>query len=249
MQLDSQSFQLFLQPQFCIFRTSDGITVFSMADKPHFLRNIPIAWEGEAAPEVPEFPPALEIGAQAVSSAILGGINGILKEGMTNYQDLQNGKLDQKQFTYRLVRKGSQAAFQSGSKAVAALTMRQGMVYAAKKMGSKSLLGLARRHTMVSVCYGIVDQSIDTVKFYRGELDTTGFKIQTSENVGSTGGAIGGAALGAALGSVVPGLGTMAGALLGMLGAASGASVGKSVGEKWFGEDNNSENPPASPKE
>lgn len=220
-----------------------------MADKPHFLRNIPIAWEGEAPPEVPEFPPAMEIGAQAVSSAILGGINGMLKEGMTNFQDLQEGKLDQKQFTYRIVRKGSQAAFQGGSKAVAALTMRQGFIYAAKKIGSKSLLGIARRHTMVSICYGIVDQGIDTVKYYRGDLDSTGFKIQTSENVGSTGGAIGGAALGAAVGSVVPGLGTMAGALLGMLGAASGASVGKSVGEKWFGEENNVENPPGSDQE
>lgn len=213
-----------------------------MADKPHILRNIPIIWEGETPPETPEFPPALEIGAQAVSSAILGGINGMLKEGMANFQDLQDGRLDQKQFTYRLVRKGSQMAMQQGSKAVAALTMRQGLIYAARKIGARRLLGIARNHAMVSVCYGIVDQGVDTYKFYQGELDSPQYKVQTSQNVGSTGGAIGGAAIGAVMGSAIPGFGTLAGAFLGMVGAAGGASLGKSMGEKWFLEE---QSPPA----
>lgn len=220
-----------------------------MKDRLYILRNIPILWEGETPPETPEFPPALEIGAQAVSSAILGGINGMLKEGMANIQDLQDGRLDQKQFTYRLVRKGSQTAIQQGAKAVSALTMRQGLIYAARKIGIRRLVQMSRSHTMLSVCYGIVDQGIDTFKYYQGDLDSTQYKIQTSQNVGATSGAIGGAAIGAVMGSAIPGIGTLAGACLGMIGSAGGASVGKSVGERWFQDESDDGSTQDSPQE
>ncbi|MDP5171475.1 MAG: hypothetical protein NWR72_14615 [Bacteroidia bacterium] len=220
-----------------------------MADNNHVLRNIPIIWEGEAPPEVPDFPPALEIGAQAVSSAILGGINGMVREGMDQFEAYQTGKLDHKQYTYRIVRKGSEAAMKQGSKAVAALTMRQGLIFAAKKMGAKRLLVFAKGSAMISVAYGVVDQGVDTYKYFQGELKEVEFKVQTSQNVGSTGGAIGGAAMGALLGSAVPGLGTVMGAFLGMLGSASGASLGKAIGEKWFIEEENTSSSDHSAKE
>ncbi len=208
-----------------------------MTDHSRIVRHIPIIWEGESPPDFPEFPPALEIGAQAASSAILGGINGMMREGMANMEEFREGRIDQKQFTYRVIRKGSETAVQYGSKAVAALTMRQGLIYAAKKIGARKFLTAARSHAMVSVCYGVVDQGMDTFKYYRGDLDATQYKVQTSQNVGSTGGAIGGAAIGAVIGSAVPGVGTVFGAMMGMLGAASGASIGKSVGEKMFAEE------------
>ncbi len=203
-----------------------------------FIRHIPIIWEGEAPPEMPDLPPAVEIGAQAISSAVIGGLNGMIKEGMASFQALQEGKIDQKQFTYRVIRKGTAGAVQQGSKSAAALTMRQGLIYTAKKIGSRRFLAFSKSHAVFSVCYGVVDQGIHTYQFFQGKLDEVQYKVQTTENIGSTGGAISGAALGAFLGSTVPGLGTVMGALIGMAGASGGASLGKSFGEKWFGKDN-----------
>ncbi len=197
---------------------------------------IPIIWEGDPDPGLPNLPPALEIGAQALSSAIVGGLQGMIREGTDSFEALRTGKIDQKQFTYRIIRKGSESAVKQGSKALAAMSLREGMLYAAKRIGSKGLLRAARSNSAVAVCFGLVDQAVDTYRYTQGAVDKASYQVRTSENVGSTGGAIGGALAGAALGSVVPGMGTMMGALMGMLGSASGASLGRSLGEKWFGK-------------
>lgn len=199
---------------------------------------IPILWEGESdAPVLPELPPALEIGAQAATAALIGGMNGMMREGAARFQDLQSGKLDQKQFTYRLIRKGTESALTSGTKAAAAIGMKHGVVFAAKRIGARQVLRFARSNAFTAICYGVVDQTGDTIKYFRGELNVTAYKVQTTENLGGTSGALGGAALGAVVGSVVPGIGTSIGMLLGMLGAAGGANIGKTLGKKWFGEE------------
>ena len=213
-----------------------------MSQKKSF--SIPVIWEGDPDPGLPNVPPALEIGAQALSSAVIGGLQGMIREGSDSFEALRSGKIDQKQFTYRVIRKGSESAVKQGSKALAAMSLREGMIYAAKRMGSGSLLRAMRSGSAVAVCFGVVDQAVDTYRYTRGEVDKASYQVRTSENVGSTGGAIGGALAGAAIGSVVPGVGTMMGAVMGMLGSASGASLGRSLGEKWFGK--KEENPSGS---
>ena len=208
---------------------------------------VPITWEGELdAPEPIELPPAAEIAFSAATNAILGGINMMIKEGMNSYEDYASGKIDQKQYTYRVMVKGSAAAAKSGGKTVVALSLKEGVKVFAKKLGAEGFKRFARSNAMTAIAFGVVDQGADTYKYYKGELNESQYKINSSENLGGTGGAIGGAAVGAMLGSVVPGLGTGAGALLGslmgMLGAAGGATMGKSIGENLFGEHATDEN-------
>lgn len=202
--------------------------------------SIPIIWEGEdELPEMP-FPPAMELAFGAATNAILGGMQGMMKEGVDSYPDYSSGKIDQNQYTYRVFVKGTQTAITSGSKTVVALGVKEGAKVVAKKIGKESIMRFARSNAMTAIAFGLVDQGTDTYKWSQGQMSESDFKIKTSENVGSTSGSIGGAAIGAILGSVVPGLGTGAGAAIGymagMLGASGGASLGKSVGEYFFAD-------------
>ncbi|MEL6674000.1 MAG: hypothetical protein AAFR61_17485 [Bacteroidota bacterium] len=221
------------------------------ARSPQFPKaiQIPIAWEGEDnPPELPELPAPMEIGLAAATNAIMGGLNGMIREGARSLEEYQNGNIDQKQYTYRIVTKGSQAAVTTGAKTVLAMGLKEGAKAVAKRMGSDSLKRFVRGGAMTSICFGIVDQGTATYQWSQGALTDAGYKVKTSENVGGTGGAIGGAAIGAMIGSVVPGLGTgagfLVGSMMGMLGAAGGAAMGKSLGETWFPEETKEETPP-----
>lgn len=213
---------------------------------------VPIAWEGENdAPQPIPLPPAMDIAISAGSNALLGGINGMIKEVTISYPEYKSGKIDQKQFTYRVMTKGGQTAAKSGGKTVVALSLKEGVKAMAQKIGSEGFKRFAKSGSMTMIAFGIVDQSADTYKFYKGEITETQYKINTSENIGGTGGAIGGAAVGAMLGSVIPGLGTSVGFILGgvmgMLGQSSGASFGKSLGESIFLEGGTEDDTPSEP--
>ncbi|MCI4668757.1 MAG: hypothetical protein MRZ79_11525 [Bacteroidia bacterium] len=202
---------------------------------------VPIEWESlDNPPEAPSLiPPIVEIPISAASAALITGVQAMMQEAGKSFQDWQNGKIDETQFTYRIIHKGSKGAVKGGVRTAGALGLSQGIKFAvAKKWGEEIAKRLTRHNLLGSICFGLVDQTTDTVNWMNGKLDVRDYKVKSVENVGSTGGAIGGAAVGSVLGSVVPGLGTGAGALIGgmlsMMGAMSGASIAKSLGEEWF---------------
>ncbi len=206
---------------------------------PRKIYFVPIEWEGQDAPDTPEIPILIEIPISAASAALITGVQAMLQEGSRSMGEWQSGKIDEKQFTYRVVHKASQGALKGGGRTLGALGLSEGIRKAvAHKWGEHIARRLTRYNLLGSVCFGIVDQTGDTFKWVNGKLTLRDYKVKSVENVGGTGGAIGGAALGSMLGSIVPGLGTGTGALIGgmlsMMGAMGGASLGKSIGEEWF---------------
>ncbi|WNJ19965.1 hypothetical protein [Pontibacter sp. G13] len=202
--------------------------------------HIPIIWEGmDDQPDGIEIPIAADIGIRAALEFVISGVNGMLKEGALKYDDFKDGKLDEKQFTYRVVSKGTESAVIGGIRTASALTLSEGAKRAILRVwGPKALLRLTRFNVVTSVAYGVVNQGLHTFHLYNGKLTDQQYKVKSAENIGSTGGAIGGAAAGAMLGSVVPGMGTAMGAVVGMMlammGAAGGAALGKEMGEEYF---------------
>ncbi|RMG54771.1 MAG: hypothetical protein D6722_28630 [Bacteroidetes bacterium] len=213
-------------------------------------RHIPIEWEGQDLPDLPEtLPIGADIVLRAFVDAIGSGINSMAQEGSAHFQAFKEGKIDEKQFTYRMVSKASEAALKGGTRTGAALVLSEGAKRAiAKRWGEAVVRRFTRYNVLTSVAFGLVDQGTHTYKYYKGELDPKAYKVKTTENAGSTGGAIAGATAGAVLGSVIPGLGTGAGALMGymmsVLGSIGGANLGRSLGEEWFSEKSPSDDPP-----
>ncbi|MEO0899175.1 MAG: hypothetical protein AAFY71_22375 [Bacteroidota bacterium] len=200
---------------------------------------VPIAWEGDDVPETPALPSIIEIPIGAASAALITGIQAAMQEGNNSMQEWRDGKINEAQYTNRIVHKGTQGAMKGGIRTAGAIGLSQGLRMAiTKKWGEQVLKRLTRFNFLGSVCYGIVDQTSHTIQLFSGNLNQRDYKVKSVENVGSTGGAIGGAALGSVLGSVVPGLGTGTGMLIGgmlsMMGAMGGANVGKQIGEEWF---------------
>lgn len=221
---------------------------------------VPIEWEGSKQnppeyPELPSIPVSADILLKACADAFGSGMNGMMKAGIESFQDYRKGKIDEKQYTYRIVYKGTQAAVKGGSRTAASLGLSEGAKrLIAKKFGQEAIKRLGKYNFITSMAFGIIDQGTHTYNYVNGSLPKRDFKIKSIENVGGTGGAISGAAAGAMIGSAFPGLGTVAGAMLGyafaVMGAMSGASMGKSLGEQWFPEEASetasSQEPPAS---
>jgi phage tail tape-measure protein len=186
--------------------------------------------------ELPGIPLGLDIGLQACASAIVSGINSMAKEGGKSLEDYRSGKIDQKQYTYRVIHKGTEGAMKGGARTASGLALSEGAKhFIGKKFGQEVLKRLSRHNALTAVAFFVVDQSADTFKLYTGKIDSAKYKVNTAENLGTTGGAIGGAAAGAMIGSVVPGMGTAFGAMIGgMFGAMSGAASGKTLGEALF---------------
>jgi len=207
-----------------------------------------IDWEKLDNPGLPDQLPILaDIGLNAASAAVMSGLSSLMREGGQNLEEWRAGKIDEKQFTYRMVHKATDAAVTNGVRTGSALVLSEGAKKAILKLWGQAVLKRATRYNaLTAICFGLVDQSKHTYQLAKGTLDKRQYKIKSVENVGGTGGAISGAAAGAVLGSVVPGLGTGAGAMLGylmaMFGASSGAAMGKNLGEKWFPGDGDDDN-------
>ncbi|MEL6132595.1 MAG: hypothetical protein AAFR59_04435 [Bacteroidota bacterium] len=204
---------------------------------------LPVAWEGQDQPPEPQIPVIIEIPLNAAVAALSAGINGMMREGGRSLEEFQNGKLNEAQFTYRIIQKGTQEAVKGGVRTAAALTLVEGVkAYVVKKWGQEALKRLMRNNFLGSMAFGLVDQTSHTLSLANGKITYRDYKVKSIENAGSVGGAIGGAAAGAMLGSVVPGLGTTFGAMVGymfsMFGAMSGGSLGKNLGEEWFPDEN-----------
>ncbi|MDX2249113.1 MAG: hypothetical protein SF052_20165 [Bacteroidia bacterium] len=191
--------------------------------------------DGDELPEFP-VPVSMEIGLNAVASAVIAGINGMAKEGARSFEDYKAGKIDQTQLTFRVVSKGTEQALKGGTRTASGLALSEGAKHVLKKRFGEAVLKRFTRHNaLTAFAFFVVDQSADTFKLFRGEIQSDQYKVNTLSNIGTTGGSIGGAAAGAVLGSVVPGLGTAVGAMLGsMLGAMSGSAGGQSLGEVLF---------------
>ncbi len=200
------------------------------------------------SPLEPELPIAADIGINAAVAAVMSGLNEMMREGGKSIEDFRAGKIDEKQFTYRLVHKATEAATRNGIRTGSALVMSEGAKKVLTKAFGKALVKrLSRYNLITAICFGMVDQGRHTLDLANGKMDTREYKVKSVENVGGTGGAISGATAGAVLGSVVPGLGTAAGGMLGymmgMLGAMGGGALGRSLGEKWFPGDGNDSGP------
>jgi hypothetical protein len=211
---------------------------------------VPIEWEKfDDAPINPEFPFLADLGINAASAAVMSGLNAMMKEGGESIEAWRNGKINETQFTYRVIHKGTNAAMKNGVRTGSALVLNEGVSRAITRAWGHALLKrLNRYNSITAICFGLVDQTTHTVQWFQGKLDGREFKIKSVENVGSTGGAISGAAAGAMIGSIVPGLGTGSGAVVGYLcatfGAMSGAKAGRSLAEKWFpGDDDDPDKP------
>lgn len=178
----------------------------------------------------------MEIGLHAIASAVMGGINGMAKEGAKSYEEFKAGKIDEKQLTLRIVSKGTETAVKGGARTASGLALSEGakrMIH--KRFGETVLKRLTRHNALTAFAFFIVDQGADTYKYFNGDIASDQYKVNTLTNIGTTGGSIGGAAAGAIVGSVVPVLGTAVGAMLGgMFGAMSGAAGGQSLGEVLF---------------
>jgi hypothetical protein len=199
-------------------------------------------------PDLPSIPIGADIMIKACADAIGSTMNGMMREGVESFEEYKAGKIDEKQYTYRVVYKGTQAGVKGGTRTAAALGLSEGVKrLIAKQFGKEALRRLGRINLVTSLAFGVVDQTYHAYDFYQGKLSSVDFKVKSVENAGGTGGAISGAAVGAMLGSAVPGLGTATGAMLGymmaVIGGMSGASFGKSLGEQWFQDEQDPKTP------
>lgn len=193
-----------------------------------------------------------DIGINAAAAAVMSGLREMMREGKSSFEEFRNGKIDEKQFTYRVVYKSTDAAMQNGIRTGSALVLSEASKKTLVKLFGQAIVKrLSKFNVITAVCFGVVDQGRHTIELAQGKMDSRSYKVKSVENVGGTGGAIGGAAAGAILGSAVPGLGTAAGGMLGytmgMLGAMSGGALGRSLGEKWFPGDDDDPETPSSP--
>ncbi|MEL6191641.1 MAG: glycine zipper domain-containing protein [Bacteroidota bacterium] len=178
------------------------------------------------------------IAVQAFTNAIISGISDMAKEGNLKLDEWEDGKINGSEYVVKVVGKGLKSASFSGSKTVAALSIKEVAKFVTNRLGKETLKRFARSNTMTAVAFGMVDQGVDTFKYVKGDIGSKQYKVSTLQNLGSAGGAVGGAATGAALGSAVPGLGTVLGAAIGtMLGSYGGSIMGKSLGEDFFEEE------------
>lgn len=168
------------------------------------------------------------IAIQALTSAIATGVTEMTKEGNMQLDEWEDGNINGKEFTVRVVKKGAATAAKSGGKTLAALTLREGVNAIGKKFG-KDIAKRLGNHTFTAIAFGIVEQGSDTILWMNGQLNVNEYKVNTAGNVGSVSGAAVGAVLGAAI--PVPVLGSLLGS---MLGGHWGNVMGRSIGQSFF---------------
>ena len=55
---------------------------------------VPIEWEGQDGPDMPQIPPIVEIPISAASAALISGVQAMLQEAGKSMADRQSGKID-----------------------------------------------------------------------------------------------------------------------------------------------------------
>lgn len=208
--------------------------------KPKKVRVVPIDWIDVAEGKVnlmddPPFTPGQMVIANSIVSALLAGMNGLAAEIQEHFEAFARGEISGTEYAAKVAQAGSQKAALGGGKAAAAFTLQELVKVLSDKMGKAAFRRFARSNVMTLIAFGVVDQGIDTYKYYQGELKVRDYQINSVANVGSACGAASGGAIGAMLGSFVPGIGTLLGATFGSyFGSYGGTMAGRSLGEQWF---------------
>lgn len=176
---------------------------------------------------------ARAIAQQAKAAGVAGVISGATSEAWELRDELLKGEIPAREFAARVTRASAETGALNTVKTGAALTLKEGAIALAKRSGSEGLKRFAGSNVGTVVAFGVVEQGYHTVQLARGKLDRREYAVQSSQNVGSTGGAIGGALSGAAVGSAVPVIGTVIGGIVGgIAGAYGGGHLGKSIAER-----------------
>ena len=199
----------------------------------------PVRWTGSAIDKGL----LLDIGEVATVQAIIYGLDGMYKAGVEHSPSYKKGDIGTSELVVKVVWTGGNRAAIGGAKTALALGLKEGIREVSKRMGWRTLWKASIKHSSVftAVAYGVVDQSWSTLKYASGSLSNKDFKIESWQNLGSTGGAIGGAATGAAIGSIIPGIGTTVGAVMGgLLGSHGGSVSGRAMAEKYYEDEVNS---------
>ena len=176
-----------------------------------------------------------DIGNMAQSAATTGAVIGSVVTAVSEFSDLQTGKIDTVEYGMRVGKAAVVSAIDSGTRTAGALAIKEGGKQIAKQIGTESAKRLAGSNVATAVAFGVVDQVWQTGKFITGDIDGAEYGKNTAQNVGSTAGAIAGAETGAALGTCFcPGIGTAIGAGVGgLVGAIGGGALGRGLASWW----------------
>lgn len=119
-------------------------------------------------------------------------------------------------------RSAARSLARAGAEATTANLARMSAGAAARTAG--------RANVVATVGIGLVEQSVNTYRLARGEIDAGEYGCRSAETAGGTAGGIGGGYLGALIGSAIcPGVGTVVGVLVGGLLGSFGGERGASA--------------------
>ncbi len=101
----------------------------------------------------------------------------------------------------------------------AATTVREVGKAVARETAAATARSALRANAVGAAAGLVVDQGVDTIRLFNGDIDGAEYGRRTIENGAGAGGGLGGAVAGAALGTAIfPGVGTVVGGFLGGLG-------------------------------
>ncbi len=158
------------------------------------------------------------------------------KEAYEHLDAVRSGEMDKVEYAAKVAGKGAKTGASNAGKTVAALGLNEVGKEVARRVGGEGLKRIASSNVATAVAFGVVEQTVNTVQYARGNIDDKEYGTRSVQNVGATGGALAGASAGAVVGSVVPVVGTVIGAFLGgVAGAVAGSIGGRKIGSRLFG--------------
>jgi len=167
-----------------------------------------------------------DIGNEALGAAKFGAATSAAFSSYRAISSYKRGDMSGSEALKSVVVESAKGAGKAAAKRGAALAVKEGIKTGSKALGKNALKG----NVATAVAFGVVEQGIDTFKYFTGDIDGEEYKKRSAGNVGSTGGAIAGASAGAAIGSVVPVVGTVIGAGIGgFIGSIGGGKLLKSI--------------------
>ncbi len=149
----------------------------------------------------------------------------LVSAGVQVVVDVVTGERNAKQ----IATGAAHASGEAGAKTAAALSVRQGAIVAAERVGSETIKKVVRGSGATTVIFAAVEQIADTGRLCAGTIDPDEYARRSGANVGGSAAAYGGAVLGTA---ICPGIGTVIG---GLVGGLAGSSLGRGL-VKWFQE-------------
>lgn len=191
------------------------------------------ASRGAAARAVPSF--RHRMGKEGVIAGVAGVMAGATAEAVRSWESVSKGTLPPSELARRMAQTGARTGVGMGARAAGALGLHELAKSAAARWGSVGLRRVVGSNAAAGVAFAAVEQTVDTVRYARGQIDRAEYGARSVQTAGATSGALGGIALGAAVGSVVPVVGTTVGGVLGgVVGGAAGSLGGRRLGDAIF---------------